>query len=67
MFGFGITEILVILVLVLVLFGAGKIPSVMADLGKGIQSFKKAVNEDATPAARSQIAKKPTPKAKKRG
>ena len=36
----GIWEILIILVLVLVLFGAGKLPRVMGDLGKGLRNFK---------------------------
>ena len=41
----GATELIIILVLVLVLFGAGKLPNVMRDLGKGIGSFKKGVSE----------------------
>lgn len=36
----GIWEILIVLVLVLVLFGAGKLPRVMGDLGKGLRNFK---------------------------
>ena len=42
--GFG--QLLVILVIILLLFGAGRLPSVMADLGKGLKAFKKSVNED---------------------
>jgi len=42
MFGFGIPEMVIILVLVLVVFGAGKIPEVAAALGKSISNFKKA-------------------------
>jgi sec-independent protein translocase protein TatA len=42
--GFG--EIMIIVLVVLVLFGAGKIPRVMEDLGKGINSFKKGMRED---------------------
>ncbi len=35
-----LTNILVILFIVLILFGAGKIPKVMGDIGKGIKNFK---------------------------
>lgn len=44
--GFG--QLLVILVIVLVLFGAGKLPQVMSDLGKGMKSFKNGMKEDDT-------------------
>ena len=44
--GIGIVQLLVILLLVLLLFGAGKLPKVMSDLGKGLKSFKSALNED---------------------
>ena len=40
MFGLGATEMMVILVLVLIVFGAGKLPEVAGSLGKGIRSFK---------------------------
>lgn len=36
----GFKEIIVILLVVLVLFGAGKLPRVMGDLGKGLRNFK---------------------------
>lgn len=45
MFGLGTQELLIILVLVMVIFGAGKIPQVGEALGKGIRNFKKGVNE----------------------
>lgn len=38
--GLSIWHILVVLVVVLIVFGAGKLPNVMGDLGKGIRSFK---------------------------
>ena len=44
MFGIGITELLVILGIVLVVFGANKLPEIGAGLGKGIRNFKKAVS-----------------------
>ena len=43
MFGFGIGELLVILVIILVLFGAGKLPEIGDSLGRGIRNFRKAV------------------------
>lgn len=43
--GLGALEIGLILVVVLILFGAGKLPKVMKDLGKGVKSFKDGVSE----------------------
>ena len=43
--GFSFAHILLVLVVVLILFGAGKLPRVMGDLGKGIRSFKKGLSE----------------------
>ena len=42
MFGFGMPELIVILVIVLVMFGAGKLPEIGGALGKSIRNFKKA-------------------------
>jgi sec-independent protein translocase protein TatA len=53
MFGMGIGELLVVLVIVLVVFGAGRLPEVMGALGKGVQEFKRGMREppeiDVTP------------------
>lgn len=53
MFGIGMPELLVILVIVLVIFGAGKLPEIGGAIGKGIKNFKKATREpdeiDVTP------------------
>ncbi len=43
----GIWELLLILAIVFVLFGAGKLPQVMADLGKGVKSLKEGLKGDA--------------------
>ncbi|MBF0310296.1 MAG: twin-arginine translocase TatA/TatE family subunit [Magnetococcales bacterium] len=51
MFGLGTGELLIILVIVLVVFGAGKLPKVMGDLGRGVKSFKQAMDEKETPPA----------------
>jgi sec-independent protein translocase protein TatA len=45
MFGMGIGELLIILAIVLIIFGVGKLPEIGSALGKGINNFKKAVNE----------------------
>jgi len=42
MFGFGMPELIVILVIVLVVFGAGRLPEIGSALGKSIRNFKKA-------------------------
>ena len=42
MFGFGMPEMIIILVLVLVVFGAGKLPEIGGALGKSIKNFKRA-------------------------
>ena len=43
---FGVTEILVILAVVLLLFGGKKIPELMKGLGSGLKEFKNAAKED---------------------
>jgi sec-independent protein translocase protein TatA len=49
MFGsFGWMELLLVLVIVLIIFGAGKIPQLGEGLGKAIKGFKKSVNEPDT-------------------
>lgn len=50
MFGLGWVELVIIAVVILVLFGRGKISSMMGELGRGITSFKKGMKEeDAAP------------------
>ncbi|MFQ5588304.1 MAG: twin-arginine translocase TatA/TatE family subunit [Nitrospiria bacterium] len=53
MFGVGIPELIILLVIVLVIFGAGKLPEIGSGLGKAIRGFKKGVSEpdeiDVTP------------------
>lgn len=46
MFGLGTQELLIILVLVMIVFGAGKLPQVGSSLGKGILNFKKGIRDD---------------------
>ena len=44
--GLNAWEILIILLILLIIFGAGKLPQVMGDLAKGIRSFKAGLKED---------------------
>tara|TARA_A100001015_G_C14776665_1_gene627484 strand:- start:328 stop:510 length:183 start_codon:yes stop_codon:yes gene_type:complete len=48
MFGLGHWEIILILVIVLILFGAGKLPKVAGDIAKGIKSFKEGMKDDSS-------------------
>lgn len=43
--GIGMPELIIILVIILIIFGAGKLPEIGAGLGKGIKNFKKATKE----------------------
>jgi sec-independent protein translocase protein TatA len=43
--GLGMTELIIILVIVLVIFGAGKLPEVGGALGKGIKNFKSSMSD----------------------
>ena len=45
MFGIGMPEILVIMLLVLILFGSKRLPEIARGLGKGMQEFKKAADD----------------------
>ena len=44
----GIWQIVLILAIVLILFGAGKLPRVMGDVAKGIKNFKSGMKEEAS-------------------
>jgi sec-independent protein translocase protein TatA len=53
MFGLGITELLIILVIILIMFGAGRLPEIGEGIGRGIRNFRKAIKSpdeiDVTP------------------
>lgn len=53
MFGLGMQELLIVLIIVLVLFGASRLPQIGKGIGEAIRNFKKATNEpdeiDVTP------------------
>ncbi len=46
MFGLGTTELILILIIVVILFGANKLPEVGAGIAKGIRNFRKHLRED---------------------
>lgn len=65
MFGLGMQELLVIMVIVLLLFGGSRLPGIAAGLGGAVNSFKKALtkgnDDDATSAAELNPAREKVP------
>jgi sec-independent protein translocase protein TatA len=61
----GPTELILILLIVVMLFGAKKIPEIMSGLGKGIKTFKKAMegedDSETLPPSPSEPPPAPTP------
>lgn len=55
--GLSIWHWLVVLVVVLLLFGKGKISSLMGDLAQGVKAFKKGMADDEVPAAKTETPK----------
>ena len=53
-----IWQILIVVVLILLFFGAGRLPRIMEDLAKGIKSFKKGMSEDENASKPSEIEDK---------
>ena len=58
-----ITHIILLLIVVLVVFGAGKLPQVMGDLGKGVRKFKAGLYDEQKPVEKSEDTKLPPPSA----
>ena len=62
----GLFQILIIALVILVLFGRGRISEMMGDFGKGIKSFKKGIAEvdDVQNSARLDVAAEPVAEAR---
>ncbi|HET6460849.1 MAG TPA: twin-arginine translocase TatA/TatE family subunit [Syntrophales bacterium] len=62
MFGIGVPELIVILIIVLIIFGAGKLPEIGSAIGKGIKNFRKSVrasdDDDSAPGPKKIDEKK---------
>lgn len=59
MFGLGTQELLIILVLVMIVFGAGKLPQVGSALGSGLRNFKKGMRDSAVETQIADDGSKP--------
>jgi len=57
-------QILIIALVILVLFGRGRISEMMGDFGKGVKSFRKGLSDDEDPAKPSQRIEGPSHEAK---
>ncbi len=60
MFGMGIGELVVVLVIVLLVFGPGRLPEMMGNLGKAMREFQKGLRE---PPEVEKTPENPTPSA----
>jgi sec-independent protein translocase protein TatA len=71
MFGLGMQELIVVLIIVLVLFGATRLPEIGKGIGQAIRNFKKATSEpdeiDVTPRKSVSQEQKQEETAKKQG
>ncbi len=63
MFGLGYQELLIILLIVLILFGASRLPELARSLGSSVKEFKKGVNEAREETTTTSAAKEEEKKA----
>ena len=57
MFGIGMPELIIILVIILIIFGAGKLPEIGGGMGKAIRNFKSATKEEKKEAEKLEAEK----------
>ena len=62
-FNLGGPELFIVLAIVLIVFGAGRLPNVMKDVGSGLREFKRAQSDDAAPAALAPVGPEGAPPA----
>ncbi len=60
MFGLGTMELVLIFMVVVIIFGVGKLPEIGSGLGKAINGFKKGVSDDGVLKANNDNAKEKT-------
>ena len=59
MFGLGPTELMIVLAIIVLLFGARKIPELMSGMGKGVKEFKKGIADaEKEPTSSNKIEEK---------
>ena len=57
MFGLGVPELLIILLIIVVIFGASKLPQLGRGFGEGIRNFRKGLKSDDEPASDGETPK----------
>lgn len=61
MFGLGMPELIIILVIILIIFGVGRLPQIGEGIGKAIRGFKKGITESTEIDVTPKEEKKETP------
>jgi len=54
--GIGVWQVVLVLVIVLIIFGAGKLPKVMGDVAKGVKNFKSGMAEEPVQQEKEKVA-----------